>query len=225
VVKVLFGHPAIVETELFAFEEFLKISEELLPTAKLLRYIKSNEEREGFDPIEDAGDVYVATEEAIEAAERIYPRYLRGANVVALYALLESSIDRMAESFAAKLNTELFRRRGNLDDRKKYFQKKLSQPIYCGNDSELWDRLLRLMTLRHVMAHDSGQYEYSRHYEAILGWIVSGQLVGVKLLSPEEHESPMSLEGYLAFSEDYLWGALADVKTLLEHLIERWRAL
>jgi hypothetical protein len=35
----------------------------------------------------------------------------------------------------------------------------------------------------------------------------------------------MQLEGYHAFSEDYLWHALSDVKAVLGDLIARWEAL
>jgi hypothetical protein len=205
--RVILGNPAYVRSELFAFEEFLKISEELLPTAKLLRYLKGDQEIEGLDPEEDGGDIYIARESAIEAAEHVYPRYLRGANVVALYALLESSIDRMAESFAKKKpGTEpLNRLQGSLDDRKKYFRKVLCQPIYAGSDRRLWSRLKMLMTLRNILAHDSGRYEYSGHRRTIEGWVASGQLVGVELLSSEDNTSPMQLDGYLAFSGDYLY--------------------
>jgi hypothetical protein len=171
--RVLLGHPAYVRAELFAFEEFLKISEELLPTAKLLRFQRDEQEAAGPNAEEDGGDIYIAREEAIEAAERVYPRYLRGANVIALYALLESSIDRMAEAFAGKTlgASPLNRLRGSLEQRKAYFEEELDQPIYEGSDRGLWGRLKMLMTLRHVLAHDSGRYEYSVHLSG--GWPVA----------------------------------------------------
>jgi hypothetical protein len=102
--QVLLGNPAYVRSELFAFEKFLKISEELLPTAKLLRYLKGDQEIEGLDPEEDGGDI--PRESAIEAAEHVYPRYLRGANSY-FHRLFDRQLLRLGADYVVRLDPKV----------------------------------------------------------------------------------------------------------------------
>ncbi|MBW1676625.1 MAG: hypothetical protein JRJ79_08465 [Deltaproteobacteria bacterium] len=151
----------LIYLELKAFKEFLDRLE------KGLEYITKQETL--YSPsiihgLTDPNDIQIAENEHKEFINRIMPRFFRNPALVSLWAIYESSVNKIADHLHQKLSEDLPQLKNYLKNRKmnflhranKYFHDVLKIPLYSNGHE---DHLERLMVLRHAIAHCNGRLE------------------------------------------------------------------
>ncbi len=116
--------------------------------------------------------------------EQVLPRFFRGPVLVSSWAIFESAIAEIADEIRRRQDQflKLNDIRGDFLNRtKNYFDHILRFPVLL--EAEVWQKLQRIMILRHAIAHANGRIESIKDADVkkISQWIEEGIGVSIEL--------------------------------------------
>ena len=146
--------------------------------------------------------------------EFMFPRAMRGAFLISLFAVYESAVTDIAGLIQKRMRKECSLSdigEGDFLDRAKTYYKDVLQ-FKLFENNQAWERLKIFLVLRNVYAHANGHIDMAkrRDMERIRGWAKKG--IGI-----EEYG------GYIIVSGDFVEKTFELVKSDLEDLIERYK--
>jgi hypothetical protein len=110
----------------------------------------------------DEDDIISMHEDVYHKVEVFYPRLFCGPFLISLYAVLESSLNELAELIRSEKKVELKLKEINgdiLEKAKCYFTKVLGIDLHT--DDQRWQTINRLKIVRNCFAHQNGRIGYT----------------------------------------------------------------
>ena len=202
-----------IEHELWALGEYLQWVEPQIEELRLKD--KERIEKELSDqglPWDDA-DVQVAYQEIQERAENVFPRFLRGPFLTALWASYESGVKELADNIARSQSLDLrlknIQGKHFVDEAERYFNTVLE--IFLDQDDGRLERIADLLQIRNIFAHANGQERgVPKEKRPKIADLLSRNGIGF-------------VDGYLNASPEYLARAFEDVDGSLRTLVNKVR--
>ena len=202
-----------VSSEVYALEDHLDLVEKQIEYMrkteddKLKAYIK----KEKLAP--DDPEWHEANQNFDQRFDFLLPRVFRGPFIVALYAVYETSVTKIARLIQESMGQSiaLGDLRGNFLDRSKKYFKHILKFDLC-NDQKAWDRIKMLSVLRHAFAHANGRVEMLKYESRKKIKNIEKKGIGIE-----------DFNGYLVLNAEFTKETFRIVRSPLDELVERYK--
>jgi len=180
-----------IEYEIWGINEYLKILEDSLKYHKEQYPVKVKKQliKKGYEV--DDPEVDIEFQKVDSIVEDILPRTFRNSFIIILWSFYESSSKKICNYFYNETYTgkKIDNMKGNFPKRiQHYINKELD--ISVDIDSDQWEKIEKLYSLRNAFVHGHGQQKYvnKNEWNKILEWSKEEKGIDIKhgkiLLSP-----------------------------------------